>query len=345
MNISVLLSLLTIGKCSFMYNFCTLFDSNYLHKGLALYKSLCNTCEEFHLFIVAFDDNCYATLKNLNLDRLTVASLAEFETKELLAIKKTRNRAEYCWTAGPSVIFYFIQKYSLDHCTYVDSDLMFFTSPKVVFDEIGNNSVAITEHIPGGTEMPAGKYCVQFVYFKNDLNGIKALTWWMNSCIDWCFAKYEDGKYGDQMYLNSFSELFNNVHVIRHRGAGVAPWNIHLYDFSIFGKIGFESQFFEIIFFHFHGTQINLVNNELEVNVITSDVDKYLETNIYNSYLELLSDIYKVYLNRIVLGVKVRKRNFIKRVFARLKATFKNSLLVRFIYFDILRIKYNGYQN
>ena len=216
-----------------MYNFCTLFDSNYLHKGLALYQSLCNVRVDFHLYVVAFDDICFVTLKNLNLDKLTVVSLSEFETKELLAIKPTRNRAEYCWTAGPSVIFYFIHEYSLDHCTYVDSDLMFFSSPKVVFDEIGISSVAITEHIPDGPDMLAGKYCVQFMYFKNDLDGIKALTWWMNSCIDWCFARYEDGKYGDQKYLDSFLELFNNVHVIKHRGAGIAAWNIHLYDFKV----------------------------------------------------------------------------------------------------------------
>ena len=328
-----------------MYNFCTLFDSNYLPKGLALYQSLCNVSVDFRLYVVAFDDICFVTLKNLNLEKLTVVSLSEFETKELLAIKPTRNRAEYCWTAGPSVIFYFIQKYSLDHCTYVDSDLMFFSSPKVVFDEIGTNSVAISEHIPDGPDMPAGRYCVQFMYFKNDLDGIKVLTWWMNSCIDWCFARYEDGKYGDQKYLDSFIKLFNNVHIIKHRGAGIAAWNIHLYDFKVPQEIGYESQLIDIVFFHFHGTQINLNNDVLEINVITSDVDKYLEANVYYPYLRLLSQVFKLYLNRNVLSFNVRKRNFLKQIVAKMKGCFKNNSIVRFIYFDIFKVKYNGYEN
>jgi len=328
-----------------MYNFCTLFDSNYLHKGLALYQSLCDVCNDFHLFVVAFDDLCFNTLQDLKLDRLSVVSLTEFETKELIAVKPTRNRAEYCWTAGPSVIFYFINKYNLEHCTYVDSDLMFFSSPDAIFKEIGTSSVAITEHIPDGPEMLAGKYCVQFVYFKNDLDGMKALTWWMNSCIDWCFARYEDGKYGDQKYLDSFLGLFNNVYVIKHRGAGIAAWNIQLYDFKVPHKIEYKSQLIDIIFFHFHGTQINLNNDILEINVITSDVDRYLEVNVYYPYLDLLSQIYKSYLNRNVLSVNVKKRNFYKRIIAKMKANLKNSSVVRFIYFDFFKVKYNGYEN
>ena len=47
--------------------FCTLFDSNYLTRGLAMYESLAKHCDDFHLFIFSFDDKCLEVLKKLKL--------------------------------------------------------------------------------------------------------------------------------------------------------------------------------------------------------------------------------------------------------------------------------------
>ena len=48
-----------------MLTFCTLFDSNYLDKGLVLCKSMNNVMPEFKLYILAMDDKCTEILKNL----------------------------------------------------------------------------------------------------------------------------------------------------------------------------------------------------------------------------------------------------------------------------------------
>ena len=45
-----------------MMNFCTLFDSFYLSRGLALYESIKEHTEDFHLYIFAFDDITYEIL-------------------------------------------------------------------------------------------------------------------------------------------------------------------------------------------------------------------------------------------------------------------------------------------
>ena len=44
-------------------NYCTLFDSFYLTRGLAMYESLKRQTGNFHLYIFAFDDDTYSFLK------------------------------------------------------------------------------------------------------------------------------------------------------------------------------------------------------------------------------------------------------------------------------------------
>lgn len=90
----------------------------------------------------------------------------------------------------------------LPEITYLDSDLMFFCSPKCVDNELkkANASVGLTPHFINNTIF--GVYCVQYVYFKRDEDGEKCLNWWKNECLKWCYSKLEDGKYGDQKYLD-----------------------------------------------------------------------------------------------------------------------------------------------
>lgn len=243
-----------------MLNFCTLFDSNYLIKGLCMYDSLKYVCVDFHLYIFAFDEKSDSILRNMQLDYVTVISLSEFEDPELLEVKGTRGKGEYCWTCTSSTILYCIQKFQLDSCTYLDADLFFYNDPKVLIDEMGDKDVLITSHryTPEyDLSATCGKYCVQFVTFKNTKNGLNVLNWWRNACLNWCYARYEDGKFGDQMYLDDWPTRFEGIHELEHLGGGVAPWNMQQYKFYKTNQYwrGIElatKQEFELIFFHFH---------------------------------------------------------------------------------------------
>ena len=253
-----------------MHNFCTLFDSNYLSRGLAMYHSLVKTGIDFHLYIFSFDSKSAEILLKMNYANITVISLDEFENKRLLDVKPSRSRAEYCWTCTPATVLHIFDHYDVTNCTYIDADLYFYSSPQVLFDEMGDASVLITEHryTPkyDRTEI-AGKYCVQFMTFKKDERGLNVLNWWMDACLEWCYDRYEDGKFGDQKYLDTWTEQFEGVHVLKHLGGGMAPWNIQQYEFVkkqdsnlLFQEL-ISNEKFKAVFYHFH--YVRFYKNEL----------------------------------------------------------------------------------
>lgn len=261
-------------------NFVTLFNSNYLSRGMVLYESLQKHCPDFKLFVIAFDDITYNYFQKFPQKNLTVISLSQFEDDKLLAVKPTRSAGEYCWTCTASTVLYVINTFNLDHCVYIDADMCFYSNPQLLFDEWGDKSVLITEHryTPQYDQCAiSGTYCVQFVGFKNDKDGMLALNYWRDSCIDWCYARAEDGKFGDQKYLDDWTTRFQNVHVLKHLGGGLAPWNMQQYEFKqqnniLIGKEISTGKEFEAVFFHFHGLKIfkdniaSLTGDDYEMN-------------------------------------------------------------------------------
>ena len=243
-----------------MMTFCTLFDSVYMSRGMAMYRSLCRQCENFHLYIFAFDDYCYDFFLCNNFKNVTVISLSEFEDQELLIAKENRTRGEYCWTCTPSIVLYVLDHYNVDSCTYIDADLFFFSSPQILIDEVGDSSVMITEHRytkKYDQTKTSGKYCVQFVFFKNDKRARNVLQWWREACLEWCYNRQEDGKYGDQKYLDDWCVRFEGIHELQHLGGGVAPWNMQQYTFvsnkgRVYGIENRTKKTFNIVFYHYH---------------------------------------------------------------------------------------------
>lgn len=277
-------------------NFCTLFNSSYLSRGLVMYESLLKQCDDFHLYVFAFDDKCCEFLESQQYEHLTVISLKKFEDEELLKIKPTRSAAEYCWTCTPSTILFSIKKFGLSNCTYVDADMLFYSNPLVLFNEMGENSVLITEHRytkEHDQTSTSGKYCVQFVTFKNDERGMKVLNWWRNACNEWCYDRMEDGKFGDQKYLDDWVTRFEGIHELQHLGGGVAPWNVEQYSFeSNSGKIvGNElatGKKFEVVFFHFHGVRF-YEDNIAELTGLRYTLNKNIKTIFYKPYIRLIN--------------------------------------------------------
>jgi len=283
-------------------NFCTLFDSVYLSRGLTMYDSLRQHTSDFHLYFFAFDELCYDILVSLNLENATVISLKMLENDDLLEAKKTRSRAEYCWTCTSSTIEYVLTNFNVSSCTYVDADLFFYRSPHVLIEELNNGkSVLITEHRYSllahyYEEKRAGRFCVQFITFTNEKESTIILREWKNQCLDWCYNRYEDGKFGDQKYLDVWPDKYQNVKILSHLGGGVAPWNINKYKIEETGGNLFvtdksSNQKFDLIFYHFHFVRFF---EKGHIDIGWNYISKSVKMMIYHPYILKLAETEKM---------------------------------------------------
>lgn len=280
--------------------FCTLFDSYYLDKGLVMFESLKNITDDFKLYVIAFDDKCYDVLKDYNDEKLIPISLKEFESEELLRVKKTRTRGEYCWTCSSHAIAYIIDNYE-EVCTYIDADMYFYDNPKKVLDEMftqKSDTQIIEQRFDNRTisrEMMrrSGKYCVEFNTFNRNKNSREILQWWQDRCIESCTVSADGKVFGDQKYLDDWLERFEGVSVVKNIGAGVAPWNIVSYDLIAVDGDNIEilykptGQRERLVFYHFHNVSfIDDSHVNIEVYSRANKTSEKLVNTIYIPYLK-----------------------------------------------------------
>ena len=288
-----------------MTNFCTLFDHNYLSRGLILYESLCSYCSDsFTLYILTTDDIAYNWLKSHPHNNIIINSIADITCVYpiLEQLKKERTQAEFNWTLSSFSLQFFLNKYHLSSLTYLDADLCFYADPKILFDELDKKeSVIITPHnyTPKYDQTAtSGRYCVQFMYFKNTTSGNMVLEWWRNECEKCCSAIPKNGKFGDQKYLDDWLSRFSGiVHETKNMGCGIAPWNIQQFNIErIHNKFIVEDKVTRIredlVFYHFHGVKDFISKNgSLVFNLNDYELSDAVIDYLYKPYIKKLKDL------------------------------------------------------
>jgi hypothetical protein len=267
-----------------MEHYVTLFDRLFLPQGLALYESMERHCKNYILWILCVDDESYNVLSRLHLANIKLLPLRNLETQELLAVKSDRSRGEYCWTLTPfAPQFVFDADPEVDRVTYLDADMWFRKSPQLIHHEftMSGKGVMITDHAYApeyDSSATSGQYCVQFMTFHR-IYGKLVLQWWQEKCIEWCYARYEDGKFGDQKYLDCWPELFpDQVHILSQKDLLLAPWNITRFPYG------------QSVAYHFQGLRI-------------APKGKVLLAPTYSLPSLVIENIYRPYLNDLKCAI------------------------------------------
>lgn len=270
-----------------MEHYVTLFDSLFLPQGLALHMSMERHIKNYTLWILCVDDDAYDALIKLSLPNVRLLQLSKLETENLLRVKSVRKKGEYCWTLTPFASkFVFEADPTIERITYLDADLWFRKDPQPIFDEFNSSGkqVLITDHAYApeyDQSETSGQYCVQFMIFTRKAEVVR--KWWEDRCIEWCYARFEDGKFGDQKYLDDWPIKFPLfVHVLQDKEKALAPWNAIRFPYS------------NAIFYHFHGLRFTSQKN--------------ISLGWYRLPRPLIKQVYYPYINDLKLATKLLKK-------------------------------------
>jgi hypothetical protein len=324
------------------YSYCTFFDSGYLSRGLALIESVRSQGDQNEILVVCFDkftqDYLESKREKLNLRLASLDDLTN-QFPKLLKTKQTRSLVEFYFTSTPYVVQYSNLGKAPNHVSiYLDADLYFFGSPKVIIGDLGDSSVALIRHdypwFLKSLEVKYGTYNVGLLAFRNNLEGKKVLDWWSEKCIEWCHDFPLDGKYADQGYLNSFAKLSKQIVELKDPGYNLAPWNTATRKPRI-GSRGVEVSNSPLTFFHFHGFKRSgnsWVSSQLNY---FSPLKRNVFDSIYGSYVEHLIKI-EIKLEPLTPGLVLAKRdgkglrglipNLVRAIFKAFSALFGQTI-------------------
>jgi hypothetical protein len=269
-----------------MEHFVTFFNQSYLPQGIALHNSMRRHLSNYCLWVLCADDTTFQVLTKLKLENIKLLLLSNLETRELKEAKKNRNAKEYIWTLSPfAPRFVFESDDSINRVTYIDADLWFCKDPVKIFKEFerSGKSVMITDHAYApeyDNSQIAGRFCVQFMIFTRA--GEVVRRWWEDRCLEWCHEYYEEGKLGDQRYLDDWPERFeSHVHILEDKELILAPWNATRFPFG------------NCIAWHFHGLRIAVKKTKYYAQSDNYVIPPPTYQNIYLPYIKDLGEAIK----------------------------------------------------
>jgi hypothetical protein len=277
-----------------MRHYCTLFDRNYLDRGLALHRSLLKHCGEFQLHVLCLDAATLQALSALSLPRTSLIRLETLEEWDpaLRAARGDRTLVELYFTAKPVLLGYLLEgNPGMSRIEYLDSDLYFFGDPQDAEQEYCLNPVALSPHdfdARNADRTRFGLFNAGWLSVRGDAEGRRFVLWWRDRCVEWCRMVVEDTRFADQKYLDRVPGLFPGAVAVRHPGMNLAPWNIggrrvapSAHGVRIDGR--------PLVFFHFHGLR------QMKFGVFDSGLHDYglrlsgsIRQDLYRPYLRTL---------------------------------------------------------
>jgi hypothetical protein len=238
--------------------YCTYFDSHYLARGMVMLRSLLRWDPTAALYVLALDDLCARVLARTFRARVAVVDAGTLYAREpaLAARRGGRSTWAFYATHKPVLVRYLLGQTPQPALTFIDADTWFFADPAPMFAEIAAASIALTPHRfdPASLHLAIyGTYNAGCITWANDATALACVSDWRAQCLAWCEeATLPDGRFMNQGYLDAWPQRYGGVHVVRHPGVNLAPWNVDGHSLACSGR-GIDVDGAPLVFYHFSG--------------------------------------------------------------------------------------------
>ncbi len=276
-------------------HYCTYFDSNYLARGIAMIRSLIRHDPYAHIHVLCLDQRTHDVLSNFG-GEVSLIHIDELlsQDPEFAKARDNRSQIEWYFTATSCLVNFITRsRTEIQNLYYVDADLYFFDSVKPLLQESKGATAQLIEHRFSSHHMHLmvyGRFNVGWIGFSTSEEGLRLIQDYRQSCLEWCYDRLEEDRYGDQKYLERWPEKFPGCVVSEHKGANVAVWNISGRNLSLKDSRHWIDGD-PLIFYHFQGVA-RLKSGNYVLKGDPMDFGNYFDL-LYTPYLDELGEIEK----------------------------------------------------
>lgn len=217
----------------------TVCSNNYLAQARTLQESLQATNPEFQFFVALVDE--YSDSIDYSVfQEGTIIELMESIVPNYGDMISRYSIIELNTAVKPFVFQYLQALYPwAGSLFYFDPDIFVYHHLQPLLDKLVTDDVLVTPHfltpVPIDEKMPQesmalnyGIYNLGFIAIKNSSTSAKKLIqWWGERTYRYGYFNTCEGLFVDQLWMNLSTVYFQGVHVLRHKGCNIGPWNLY----------------------------------------------------------------------------------------------------------------------
>ncbi|UUX96770.1 hypothetical protein [Aquabacterium sp. J223] len=202
---------------------------------------------------------------------------------------------EFCTSFKPTAFSYlFDEDPNTDMVFYLDPDTRLYGRLDPIVNAAPSKTLFLAPHLldcrvaddnpyPEYHHLWEGIFNLGFCALRRTETTPKVLQWWDARLREYCYADHTDGLHTDQKWMDYAPVYFiDDLHVVRHRGANVAHWNLVERPLTLQGDSYFAGPD-PLIFFHFSGfnfkgkTLNKLVDAQAQQAYGSAELDAFAE--------------------------------------------------------------------